>query len=205
MLCFFWFPYQISIHASLREATLSTVNKLASFPFQFTPLCERLPVRNCFCCIRWWFQFTPFCERLRRKHRRVPDPFNFNSRLSARGYSKALSHAAWYSISIHASLREATYMNYDNPRLVVISIHASLREATFLHNILLVVFIISIHASLREATFKDIPTISVSIFQFTPLCERLQWIGQFAPCDHGFQFTPLCERLPPDSAQICFY
>ena len=92
---------------------------------------------------------------------------------------------------------------------------------------------ISIHASLREATIRmpvltiwcerlrvQFPAYSLaSLFQFTPLCERLQRIALLQhsrrfyfnsrlsargyiqnhsamSCQKLFQFTPLCERLP---------
>ena len=60
-----WERCTISIHASLREATvISTANVGASI-FQFTPLYERL--RKAFPRISQMilFQFTPLCERLR--------------------------------------------------------------------------------------------------------------------------------------------
>ena len=101
--------YSISIHASLREATLSCLSFPSSFLFQFTPLCERL---------------------------------------------RATSDEAsvLMNISIHASLREATWFSSAVISSTSISIHASLREATHILEIHVYISDISIHASLREAT-----------------------------------------------------
>ena len=55
--------------------------------------------------------------------------------------------------------------------------------------------IISIHASLREATTDNLILISETVFQFTPLCERLPLFHTKVPRCTLFQFTPLCERL----------
>ena len=149
------FP-SISIHASLREATIPTYGGISfAFLFQFTPLCERL---LCGCSV--WFLHN-----------------YFNSRLSARGYYRQLNPNLGNCISIHASLREATVVPHKGPALYSISIHASLREATlswlsFPSSFLFqftplcerlratsdeasVLMNISIHASLREATFKS--------------------------------------------------
>ena len=82
------------------------------------------------------------------------------------------------------------------PSNVAISIHASLREATKFLCVNPISFLISIHASLREATTLLLFFGSQALFQFTPLCERLQaswWRFSTQPL---FQFTPLCERLP---------
>ena len=105
-----WERCTISIHASLREATvISTANVGASI-FQFTPLYERL--RKAFPRISQMilFQFTPLCERLRTGELIIWWMiWHFNSRLSARGYWHEGCNGTHVYISIHASLREATY------------------------------------------------------------------------------------------------
>ena len=121
--------------------------------FQFTPLCERLrpaaagkwikPVNfNSRLSARGYrhsiyndlqlslFQFTPLCERLHFAPVDIIFGQYFNSRLSARGYKKSKQDPDNHTISIHASLREATQFCDTFPPAHRISIHASLREAT---------------------------------------------------------------------------
>ena len=57
-----------------------------------------------------------------------------------------------WSISIHASAREATELTQGDIKARFISIHASAREATAPHWHLIENGHISIHASAREAT-----------------------------------------------------
>ena len=141
----------ISIHASLREATTDNLILISETVFQFTPLCERLPLFHTKVPRCTLFQFTPLCERLLFPAFLSLLLFYFNSRLSARGYCIAVHRRLLWTISIHASLREATFADRNIIKSISISIHASLREATVLvlHN---------------HYAYK---------FQFTPLCERL--------------------------------
>ena len=85
----------ISIHASLREATADKRVSVPSIVFQFTPLCERLPalIRNGYIAVlisihaslrEATYQILLIAMLLR----------NFNSRLSARGYSKNRQYIA---------------------------------------------------------------------------------------------------------------
>ena len=165
--------------------------------FQFTPLCERLQEAIEVITPIYLFQFTPLCERLLCAKSFMIPRKNFNSRLSARGYlvfglqftddsryfNSRLSARGYSRITVTRTL-----FRYFNSRLsargyhasrtisssIFISIHASLREATNRRPITLNGGHISIHASLREATIMFQIMYSVHIFQFTPLCERLQ-------------------------------
>ena len=85
-LCVNPISFLISIHASLREATTLLLFFGSQALFQFTPLCERLlsAYISSWSCLL--FQFTPLCERLRSKPVLVSALRYFNSRLSARGY-----------------------------------------------------------------------------------------------------------------------
>ena len=100
--------------------------------FQFTPLYERLHAAGTKVAEKSKFQFTPLYERL-----------------------LMLIICTWErcTISIHASLREATESFSENKPDDSISIHASLREATD-----------------RGADYL----MDDMAFQFTPLCERLR-------------------------------
>ena len=99
--------------------------------FQFTPLCERLLALNHSFALLTTFQFTPLCERLLlARARNFHRSHYFNSRLSARGYGSGSGIQATHFISIHASLREATRKQIQADAQKCISIHASLREAT---------------------------------------------------------------------------
>ena len=121
----------ISIHASLREATTDNLILISETVFQFTPLCERLPLFHTKVPRCTLFQFTPLCERLLFPAFLSLLLFYFNSRLSARGYKVKTLISDKAVISIHASLREATIDWSDLGKSIFISIHASLREATW--------------------------------------------------------------------------
>ena len=142
--------------------------------FQFTPLCERLQSHLLILAYIQKFQFTPLYERLHA------DRENF---------------MCMEDISIHASLREATHGHCAYCGCLLISIHASLREATCSRYQSSRKKQISIHASLREATVISTANVGASIFQFTPLYERLRKAFPRISQMILFQFTPLCERL----------
>ena len=88
------------------------------------------------------------------------------------------------TISIHASLREATQSSSN-------ALHIARFQFTplyeRLHNGLLICVssLISIHASLREATRKEENILMFLLFQFTPLYERLPGgISEFSHYSH---------------------
>ena len=102
---------------------------------------------------RWIFQFTPLCERLHR----------------------FISGTVAVLISIHASLREATLADRYAKIWHNISIHASLREAT--------IWVcqseegredFNSRLSARGYKTETSQQTRLILFQFTPLCERLQ-------------------------------
>ena len=197
--------------------------------FQFTPLCERLQSTGYdispktdfnsrlsargyqFSCHQFnirLFQFTPLCERLLDITHDICIRFNFNSRLSARGYltgqySKTISHLFQFTPLCERLqyLHMAEYRShfYFNSRL---SARGYCVAAQYDFCI-----IISIHASLREATTDNLILISETVFQFTPLCERLPLFHTKVPRCTLFQFTPLCERLlfPAFLSLLLFY
>ena len=121
----------ISIHASLREATCSRYQS------------SRKKQISIHASLR---------EATYAHYLYVGEVYDFNSRLSTRGYGDQYSERGRKHISIHASLREATESFSENKPDDSISIHASLREATD-----------------RGADYL----MDDMAFQFTPLCERL--------------------------------
>ena len=143
--------------------------------FQFTPLCERLLLvraRNFHrshyfnsrlsargyqsalltTAMASQFQFTPLCERLRQRLAVLRRSVNFNSRLSARGYSR---------ITVMRML-----FRYFNSRLSARGYNTGtgIRSVKRNFNSRL-----SARGYLPERTRSQI-----QLFQFTPLCERLQ-------------------------------
>ena len=183
---------------SLSEATIPFSSTSLSEPFQFAPLCERLLFYSCRGLTSLdLFQFTSLCERLPAPWHREPGR---------------------HPISIHASLREATFIDCLSVASASISIHASLREATVNGDKTVNAVFISIHASLREATkghfygsyrqdyfnsrlsargYSKILKFPSSSLNFNSRLSARGYnfkmqLGQVAGL---FQFTPLCERL----------
>ena len=121
--------------------------------FQFTPLYERLHAdRENFMCMEDISIHASLREATYAHYLYVGEVYDFNSRLSTRGYGDQYSERGRKHISIHASLREATESFSENKPDDSISIHASLREATD-----------------RGADYL----MDDMAVQFTPLCERL--------------------------------
>ncbi len=193
----------ISIHASLREATVVSLYLVSVVSISIHASLREATDRS--------YTFQPgtgyFNSRLSARgychtHSSFNSYFYFNSRLSARGYLMQRYRSKNFVISIHASLREATLPADLLQRCSAISIHASLREATepagswyplpayfnsrlsargyvVTHIPRLTHTFISIHASLREATADLICVFRFFSFQFTPLCERLRLLAAF--------------------------
>ena len=176
--------------------------------FQFTPLCERLLDITHDICIRFNFNSRLSARGYRSDFEGWRWATNFNSRLSARGYltgqySKTISHLFQFTPLCERLqyLHMAEYRShfYFNSRL---SARGYCVAAQYDFCI-----IISIHASLREATTDNLILISETVFQFTPLCERLPLFHTKVPRCTLFQFTPLCERLlfPAFLSLLLFY
>ena len=160
----------ISIHASAREAT--------------SPPAFRKNLRHI-------FQSTPPRGRRRQytSHQYWHGHY-FNPRLREGGDTKNSGKNGNFSISIHASAREATIspdlsrglrsFQSTPPRgrrrplcrlgdvFIYISIHASAREATTENSYGIMGRNISIHASAREATIIVTPSNALDLFQSTP-------------------------------------
>ena len=84
----------------------------------------------------------------------ILDTLYFNPRLREGGDSKHKVNVSLYSISIHASAKEATESNQIAAAYINISIHASAKEATIGSNEEYAAYVISIHASAKEATLN---------------------------------------------------
>ena len=109
LLCGALWTGSISIHAPPRGATLSIKRTLAPLAFQFTPLREGRPRGSASRLRRTNFNSRPSArgDRRRISHRRAVR--NFNSRPSARGDRwRTLPAAGRRRISIHAPPRGAT-------------------------------------------------------------------------------------------------
>ena len=57
-------------------------------------------------------------------------------------------------VSIHASVKDATFSKVTSPLSTIVSIHASVKDATFLSVDFAVFTTVSIHASVKDATFS---------------------------------------------------
>ena len=120
----------ISIHASLREATRKEENILMFLLFQFTPLYEGLPGG-----ISEFSHYSHFNSRLSTRgydiaNMHVRSDVNFNSRLSTRGYVAAVEALALIEEFQFTPLYERLRLAFVSKAVKSISIHASLREAT---------------------------------------------------------------------------
>ena len=124
--------YDISIHASAREATRHTPVLLSLLPISIHASAREATLPN---------------------FKTMLINFDFNPRLREGGDVLArCKHISPAQISIHASAREATQIAGQAQHPPYISIHASAREATTLAAARLNFCCISIHASAREAT-----------------------------------------------------
>ena len=143
----------ISIHASLREATVVSLYLVSVVSISIHASLREATDRS--------YTFQPgtgyFNSRLSARgychtHSSFNSYFYFNSRLSARGYCGSDLCFQVFFISIHASLREAT------PVGSILACPSRFQFTPLCERLL---------TSL--ATFR-----SLYLFQFTPLCERLQ-------------------------------
>ena len=73
------------------------------------------------------------------------------------------------SVSIHASVKDATAFFTLLSHKTKVSIHASVKDATFLELDIVLFIHVSIHASVKDATFDDNLLIIISLFQSTHL------------------------------------
>ena len=123
--------YDISIHASAREATRGALGTALGGGISIHASARGATIKLFLGGMSYRFQSTP--PRGRRPCQVQTHPYNAR-------------------ISIHASAREATLSVSVPVRQIQISIHASAREATKLLETKTQIWNISIHASVREAT-----------------------------------------------------
>ena len=102
------------------------------------------------------FQSTPPRRRRLVLLFYILDTLYFNPRLREGGDSKHKVNVSLYSISIHASAKEATIGSNEEYAAYVISIHASAKEATLNAAEVTATERISIHASAKEATPAEV-------------------------------------------------
>ncbi len=123
----------VSIHASVKDATLSSP-----------------------CLTSTWFSFNP-----RVREGRDVEPVDldfiasgFNPRVRE-GRDK-IQRSVCYRIlvSIHASVKDATYGTCKNCEQYKVSIHASVKDATDGSSPHIAIIDVSIHASVKDATFS---------------------------------------------------
>ena len=99
------------------------------------------------------------------------------------------------TISIHASVKEATTAYYIYISMSSISIHASVKEATNDSATSRFVGVISIHASVKEATLTVMCRFTVyTIFQSTPPWRRRHSSQNLCTNLYQFQSTPPWRR-----------
>ena len=72
-------------------------------------------------------------------------------------------------VSIHASVKDATYDKQFSPFRIIVSIHASVKDATEVLSHLPVFLSVSIHASVKDATIRTVCYQSIVRFQSTHL------------------------------------
>ena len=151
---FSFFPKFISIHASVKEATIILHWRWKTLlRFQSTPPWRRRQFSDVSSICFIVFQSTPPWRRRR----------DFISALCG-AIKEFQSTPPWrrrqgfdwnldaVKISIHASVKEATILLWKRWQTIQISIHASVKEATRFSFLLHQPIEISIHASVKEAT-----------------------------------------------------
>ena len=72
-------------------------------------------------------------------------------------------------VSIHASVKDATYAERHHTFDPVVSIHASVKDATSFSVVCEMFFQVSIHASVKDATMPMMFPIQTKMFQSTHL------------------------------------
>ena len=145
--------YDISIHASAREATRGALGTALGGGISIHASARGATIKLFLGGMSYRFQSTP--PRGRRPCQVQTHPYNARISIHASAREATTLAAArlnFCCISIHASAREATLSVSVPVRQIQISIHASAREATKLLETKTQIWNISIHASVREAT-----------------------------------------------------
>ena len=99
-----------------------------------------------------------------------------------------------FFVSIHASVKDATAAILNNRRFDLVSIHASVKDATRSREQYLKARVVSIHASVKDAT-RCCASCWLDYLCFNPrICKRCDfWVP--VPVAHLFCFNPrICKR-----------
>ena len=99
----------------------------------------------------------------------VTKHFGFNPRICKRCDKVIGTFALGGSVSIHASVKDATAHSGTLPILYIVSIHASVKDATIIKDKEITEKIVSIHASVKDATNMSVALILSRGFQSTHL------------------------------------
>ena len=98
--------------------------------------------------------------------------FSFNPRICKRCDALQMVFKSDPLVSIHASVKDATYSIRTVAKCVSVSIHASVKDATFVSPNTAIAFSVSIHASVKDATGATRSPI-YSVKRFNPrICKR---------------------------------
>ena len=111
-------------------------------------------------------------------------------------------------ISIHASVKEATFFLFCFFRFLMISIHASMKEATITILWSNILKTISIHASMKEATPDNFVLSHPPVFQSTPPWRRRRRWELDEDAYSIFQPTPPWRRrlqFPPERRNVRYF
>ncbi len=126
-----------------------------SLPEGFNPrICKRCDVSNCFSSL--------FLSC-------------FNPRICKRCDKDKESLIKYLSVSIHASVKDATMMAVVPDDLLCVSIHASVKDATAGSFQSSSLSSVSIHASVKDATDSQRPNISMTCFN-PRICKRCDFM-----------------------------
>ena len=102
------------------------------------------------------------------------------------------------TVSIHASVKDATAVMYGNLLVTKVSIHASVKDATYAYDVSYPNKNVSIHASVKDATLIT-NMIKLRIKSFNPrICKRCD-INITKIIDRDTSFNPrICKRCDSD-------
>ena len=153
--CCFWRIYSVfvSIHASVKDATNTAFDYCCRIGFN-PRICKR-------CDSYCGFDLS--------------SKVSFNPRICKRCDGNPNTPVEMLTVSIHASVKDATMMAVVPDDLLCVSIHASVKDATAGSFQSSSLSSVSIHASVKDATDSQRPNISMTCFN-PRICKRCDFM-----------------------------
>ena len=163
--------------------------------FSFNPrICKRCDIR----LLLMWFIVLSFNPRICKRCDDSPIPsfaipYCFNPRICKRCDRIYVDKLRDYKVSIHASVKDATFATPNAVAFTTVSIHASVKDATLYSDEQREKLKVSIHASVKDAT-QHIKTTCKGRGFNPRICKRCDGITLFLLIG-GLGFNPrICKR-----------